>query len=286
MQKNIKGVVSHMKMKKILVLLAVGVTVLGCLSGCGKKEEKTSYEQMKEDVQNELQENEELHSKANATENELNVKWRSVLEEKYLDYENSTDPTEIVENAQIYNKVLNEMTVDVENSGFKAMNCSEINDFLTNVAKTKSEISELEYNTKALYYKAVVTQGYEKFICYYDKESSFSMFVLLNNESNWLINEMMIIKSDGSSLKMNMSDFEKNDYVNAGIYSVTEERLIFWTNYNADSYYYEVDISGDSATLITSGQGGCEDYEQKYKSVEKSVNDDELNSLIFQIRNY
>lgn len=272
-----------MKKKRVLMLLTVGVLSISCLVGCSK--EKTGYEQMKEDVQNELEENEQLHNKAQATETELNEKWRAELENSYLAYENETDPDEIILKAEAYNSVFREMTADVENSGFKPMNCSEINDFLVNVAKTKAEISELEYNTKALYYKEVSKQEYEKFIYYYDKESESFVFLLLNNESNWLINEIMVIKSDGSNLKMNISDFEKNEYDNAGIYSVTENQIVFWTNFNADSYYYEININGSNVQLVTSGQGGCENYEQKYNSIEDSVNEDGLSNLIYKIRN-
>jgi len=274
-----------MKKKRVIILLAVGVLALSSLVGCGK-EEKTGYEQMREDVQSELQENEELHNQSNVTESELNEKWRSKLEDSYLAYENAIDPTEIVENAMSYNKVFSEMTADVEQNGFKPMTCSEINDFLTNIAKTKGEISELEYNTKSLYYELVSQQNYENFIYYYSKEDNFFMFVLTNNNDNGLLSEIMVIKPDKTILEFNISDFEKNDYDNTDIYTCTESQIVFWTNFNADSYFYEVDISGSTPQLVNSGQGGCDGYEQKYDSAKDSIGDDGLSSLIYKIRTY
>jgi len=274
-------------MKKVLMMILVGILSVSVLTGCSKnEEEKTSYEQMKEDVQSELAENEELKEEAAATEAELDEKWRSQLENAYLSYDNSTDPTEIIEFAESYNSIFREMTIDVEASGFKAKNCSEISDFFTNVSGISVEIPELEYNTKSLYYKSVVGQEYEKFICYFNKEKNSSLFVLTNSNPNTgLLSEIKIIKSDGETLEFSVSDFEKNDYTNIGIYSVTENNLVFWTNFNSDSYYYEVDISGNTPTLNTSGQGGCEDYEQEYKSAESSI-DDGFNSLIYKLRTY
>ena len=274
-----------MKKKRVIILLAVGVLALSSLVSCGK-EEKTGYEQMKEDVQSELAENEQLHSEAQANEEELNEKWRSKLEESYLSYENSTDPDKIIKNAIAYNLVFNEMTIDVENSGFKPMNCSQINDFLVNISKTQVEISELEYNTKSLYYELVSQQDYENFTYYYSKEDNFFIFVLSNNNDDGLLSEIMIVKPDKSTLKFSISDFEKNNYENADIYTCTEDSLIFWTNFNADSYYYVVDITNSTTTLTDSGQGGCENYEQEYDSVKDSINDDGLSSLIYKIRTY
>ena len=251
-----------MKKKRILILLAVGVMVLCYLTGCGKSEKQTGYEQMKEDVQSELEENEQLHSQADATEAELDEKWCDVLVEEYNKYRNATDPEEIIETAKAYNEIFDKMTADVESFGFKPMNCSGINNTLVNDIGITGKIDELSYNVKSQSYRVSDVTDYDTFIYFYDSEIDSNVTFVYKHEENAILSNLLIVKKDSSVVEVNLSDFEKNDYSLADIYSINENTLIFWTNYNADSYYYEIDISGNTPVLITSGQGGCENFEE------------------------
>lgn len=276
-------------MKKLRIVLLLTALTLTLLAGCGKSEEekaKTAYEQMKEEAKNEVEESKKVREDIANTTAELEEKWSPKIDKAYNQFINETDPHKIISLAEGYNQTYVEMASELKAnkiSGIALDTTANITGVLEGQAGYISRIPEYAYKARSLYFEnSSELSNYEYMACYYNVENnSFIFLEETTNQETGNPEGFFILKEDNTSLKVNISDFEKNDYSYAKLYSVSDKSIVFETSYNADTFTYEVDISGETPQLVFSGQtsAGIE-YEEDYLTAgNEPPTTDGMNSL-------
>lgn len=247
-------------MKKMGIILLLALLSLALLAGCGKsEEEKTSYEQMKEDSKKEVDEMKKAREDKENNKEELAEKWSPKIDKAYIDFVNETDPSKITALAKDYNKMYDKMDTELSEKGIKTIylhTTANITGTVGDYDGCNPKIPEYAYKARSLYFKnSNELSNYEYMSWYYNIEDNSVLFLEeITNHETGNPEGFFILKEDNSSLTVNISDFEKNDYSYAKLFSVSEKSIVFETSYNADTFTYEVDISGDTPQLVFSGQ--------------------------------
>ena len=259
-----------MKKKRVIILLAVGVLALSSLVGCGKSEGEKEKDEIVENLESEIVENEERIADMNQKVLDKNEIKQEIIEKYqelatiYEEYKASTDPQKIIELAEEHNSLYETAT----NETMERIELDEQNAMMFLGQKVgTAKILEREYKLKANYYKNVKSHTeYSHLNIFYSENDSF--LVLLNCKDGYTgdLTEILVMKNDGTECKVDISNYNK-----CGLYTASKDSLILYADVNGNEHYYEYDITGNTAQLVNSGQGGvAEHYEELYTKIENS----------------
>lgn len=273
-------------MKKLMAIFLIGVLSVSVLTGCKKSEEeqaKAVYEEMKKDAKEELERDAELKEERQDTKEALSEKWVPILQEKYDAYFNETDPEKILKHANDYNQAYQEMSADLTDNHLTIHNVSGISNVLMNEIKSMGEIPECASKARSVYFKSSEDiTNYENMTCWYSKDTGNIVYALeTQNTETGLIENILLVKEDGTKLNLNISDFEKNEYSMIEIYSITADHVIFDTVCNATMYTYVVNISSNEPVLESVKQDTAPgmEHEVEYDFVTDISTVEGLNSI-------
>ncbi len=215
-------------MKKILVMVLVGIIGMSALAGCGKSEEEKAMDEVAEHLRDEAaadgvdldkmveeeaeKYNAELEAgnKKIANENEfkesLKNKEMVPLKEQEEIYMNATDSATAKKAAEEFNKAydkymeaaIGEYLVD-EYAASEQLNNNNIR---------RAKISDNELQTRVNYLENCYGKSYNK-IQFFDDDNENICILMYNETDDQIVSDVTLVYNDGKSIVPNLSSIEK-----------------------------------------------------------------------------
>ena len=268
-------------MKKLLVMVLLGVTTMGILTGCGKSEEEKAVSKMQAQIMKEAEkDSEEIekfmeqhydnyekankeHQKAVEEHNAFAEKMQEGVKkpiEAYEAYMDATTAKEVIATAKAYNQAHKEYLklangdVDKENSLVNYLGRQ-------NPHHKRTPIMESVYEVKAAYLDFAERDQYNEGWIYYSNEVNSAYIVLAGrDEMTYMIDEMVILKSDGSICKLDLASVMTKTTSMVEPLNFTGDAYLLFTVDNADYKYWQFDTAEATAkgTATTTTEGTYE----------------------------
>lgn len=265
-------------MKKLLVMVLLGVTTMGILTGCGKSEEEKAVGKMQaqimkeakkdsEEIEKFMEQHYEAYEKAGEERQKALEEHNAFAEkmqkgvkkpiEAYEAYMDATIAKEVIATAKAYNQAYNEYLKLAD--GDAEQEKSLVN-YLgrQNPHHKRTPIMESVYEVKAAYLEFAGRDQYNEGWIYYSDEVNSAYIVLAGrDEATYLINEMVILKSDGSICKLDLASVMTKTTSMVEPLNFTGDAYLLFTVDNADYKYWQFDATGKTAkgvaTDVTEG---------------------------------
>ncbi len=254
-------------MKKILVMVLVGVIGMSILAGCGKSEEEKANDEIAQHLRDEAaadgvdidkmveeeaeKYNAELEAgnKAIANENELRESLKNnemvPMREQYEIYKNATDSATAKKAAEEFNKAHDKY---MEAAVGEYLYESSALDWLRQNDIYKAKITDIELQTKVMYLDNCYGKSYNKIQFFVDDNDHISI-LMWNETDNQIVSDVTLIYNDGRSIVPDLSSI--GEPVQSVGFVVNSNSLII-TDYK---WAYEFTPENTSGTSIGNADG-------------------------------
>ena len=238
-------------MKKILVMVLVGIIGMSALAGCGKSEEEKAMDEVAEHLRDEAaadgvdldkmveeeaeKYNAELEAgnKAIANENEFKESLKNneiaLIKEKYEIYLNATDSETAKKAAEELNKAYDEYLNAAIGEYISEQGAYELlkrNDIYA------GKVTDSELQTRVNYLDNCYGKNYNK-IKFFDNDNENISILMYNETDDQIVSDVLLVYPDGTVLTPNLSGI--SEPVQCVEFAVNRNSLII-TNY---SWAYE-----------------------------------------------
>ena len=238
-------------MKKILVMVLVGIIGMSALAGCGKSEEEKAMDEVAEHLRDEAaadgvdldkmveeeaeKYNAELEAgnKAIANENEFKESLKNneiaLIKEKYEIYLNATDSETAKKAAEALNKAYDEYLNAAIGEYISEQGAYELlkrNDIYA------GKVTDSELQTRVNYLDNCYGKNYNK-IKFFDDDNENISILMYNETDDQIVSDVLLVYPDGTVLTPNLSGI--SEPVQCVEFAVNRNSLII-TNY---SWAYE-----------------------------------------------
>ena len=238
-------------MKKILVMVLVGIIGMSALAGCGKSEEEKAMDEVAEHLRDEAaadgvdldkmveeeaeKYNAELEAgnKAIANENEFKESLKNneiaLIKEKYEIYLNATDSETAKKAAEELNKAYDEYLNAAIGEYISEQGAYELlkrNDIYA------GKVTDCELQTRVNYLDNCYGKNYNK-IKFFDDDNENISILMYNETDDQIVSDVLLVYPDGTVLTPNLSGI--SEPVQCVEFAVNRNSLII-TNY---SWAYE-----------------------------------------------
>ncbi len=265
-------------MKKLLVMVLLGVTTMSLLAGCGKSEEEKALSEMQAQIMKEAEKDSdelekymeqhyeayekagEERQKAVEEHNAFAEKMQEVVKkpiEAYEAYMDATTAKEVISSAEAYNQAYKEYLELAKGDAEKE---NSLVNYLgrQNPHHKRTPILESVYEVKAVYLDFAERDRYSEGWIYYNNEINSAFIVLASrNEATQLFDEMVILKSNGSTCKLDVASVVTQTTSMIEPLNFVGDSYLLFTVDNADYKYWQFDMTGKTAkgaaTDITEG---------------------------------
>lgn len=259
-------------MKKLLMMVLVGIMSVSMLAGCGKSEEEKLAEQLNKEYE-EYEENREEKVEENASNQEFLAEMQAEateLKTMLEEYFSATTKDEVISIAKEYNDMYDAYMEKALDYGWTEGTARTV---LVNMGSTTDAIPENFYKGKALYIEKCENLDYEEMTFAYNEEGTDFVFIIKSNSENNNGNCFQIMKNDGTIITPDISSITSEQTTSVEILDVNGTEAIIEVIDNADWLYYA--LSFDTSDL-TATENGLENAYTK----ETIYSLDDLNRLI------
>ena len=254
-------------MKKILVMVLVGIIGMSALAGCGKSEEEKAMDEVAEHLRDEAaadgvdldkmveeeaeKYNAELEAgnKAIANENEFKESLKNneiaLIKEKYEIYLNATDSETAKKAAEELNKAYDEYLNAAIGEYISEQGAYELlkrNDIYA------GKVTDSELQTRVNYLDNCYGKNYNK-IKFFDDDNENISILMYNETDDQIVSDVLLVYPDGTVLTPNLSGI--SEPVQCVEFAVNRNSLII-TNY---SWAYEFTLENVSGASIGNADG-------------------------------
>lgn len=272
-----------MKKKKIISFVLIGIMCLSCLAGCGKTEEEKAIEELQENVSKDdtslddyLEGVDEYVTNSQEMTDLINNEYLPEIQSTWEAYTGSQTVEEAKENAKAFNAAYDKL-MELKDQEYTSE--YELINAVTKATSGGSRVDDWELAALDVFGEKVLDAGYDVNEFFFDDETLDFMFYCHNeNDINGVV-----VKSDGSECTINIdpaADFPGNTGVN--FYGIDNEVIVIrTTDESYNEYFYNMDITGDTAGDPTQFEYNYEEYyDQSYvnKTVDALIS--VLNSMI------
>ena len=284
-------------MKKLFVMILAGVMAMSVLTGCGKTEEEKAMDEMASHILEEadadgvdLEKVLEEEYKAYEERHEQNMK---ELEEKkefalkkeeavkepvsaYQAYMNSTTSQDIIANAEKYNEAYDKY-LELADGDQETVN--QLVNYLegqNNLKRTK--INESVYRLKAAYVDFNEKDKYSEAWFYYntDEDTAHIVFQSMDSET-YMVNEILVLNGDGTTCEIDLSSVMTDTTSLVQSLGFVENTYYIFTVDNADYKYWEFDVSGATASGVSTSNSTVTSNEHWFMNTLEELNYGEPN---------
>ena len=284
-------------MKKLFVMILAGVMAMSVLTGCGKTEEEKAMDEMASHILEEaaadgvdLEKVLEEEYKAYEERHEQNMK---ELEEKkefalekeeavkepvsaYQAYMNSTTSQDIIANAEKYNEAYDKY-LELADGDQETVN--QLVNYLegqNNLKRTK--INESVYRLKAAYVDFNEKDKYSEAWFYYntDEDTAHIVFQGMDSET-YMVNEILVLNGDGTTCEIDLSSVMTDTTSLVQSLGFVENTYYIFTVDNADYKYWEFDVSGATASGVSTSNSTVTSNEHWFMNTLEELNYGEPN---------
>ena len=284
-------------MKKLFVMILAGVMAMSVLTGCGKTEEEKAMDEMASHILEEaaadgvdLEKVLEEEYKAYEERHEQNMK---ELEEKkefalkkeeavkepvsaYQAYMNSTTSQDIISNAEKYNEAYDKY-LELADGDQETVN--QLVNYLegqNNLKRTK--INESVYRLKAAYVDFNEKDKYSEAWFYYntDEDTAHIVFQSMDSET-YMVNEILVLNGDGTTCEIDLSSVMTDTTSLVQSLGFVENTYYIFTVDNADYKYWEFDVSGATASGVSTSNSTVTSNEHWFMNTLEELNYGEPN---------
>ena len=284
-------------MKKLFVMILAGVMAMSVLTGCGKTEEEKAMDEMASHILEEadadgvdLEKVLEEEYKAYEERHEQNMK---ELEEKkefalkkeeavkepvsaYQAYMNSTTSQDIIANAEKYNEAYDKY-LELADGDQETVN--QLVNYLegqNNLKRTK--INESVYRLKAAYVDFNEKDKYSEAWFYYntDEDTAHIVFQGMDSET-YMVNEILVLNGDGTTCEIDLSSVMTDTTSLVQSLGFVGNTYYIFTVDNADYKYWEFDVSGATASGVSTSNSTVTSNEHWFMNTLEELNYGEPN---------
>ena len=284
-------------MKKLFVMILAGVMAMSVLTGCGKTEEEKAMDEMASHILEEaaadgvdLEKVLEEEYKAYEERHEQNMK---ELEEKkefalkkeeavkepvsaYQAYMNSTTSQDIIANAEKYNEAYDKY-LELADGDQETVN--QLVNYLegqNNLKRTK--INESVYQLKAAYVDFNEKDKYSEAWFYYntDEDTAHIVFQGMDSET-YMVNEILVLNGDGTTCEIDLSSVMTDSTSLVQSLGFVGNTYYIFTVDNADYKYWEFDVSGATASGVSTSNSTVTSNEHWFMNTLEELNYGEPN---------
>ena len=284
-------------MKKLFVMVLVGIMAMSVLTGCGKSEEEKAMDEMashiieeaaadgvdlKKVLEEEYKAYEERHEQ---NMKELEEKKEFALEKEeavkepvsaYQAYMNSTTSQDIIANAEKYNEAYDKY-LELADGDQETVN--QLVNYLegqNNLKRTK--INESVYRLKAAYVDFNEKDKYSEAWFYYntDEDTAHIVFQGMDSET-YAVNEILVLNGDGSTCEIDLSSVMTDTTSLVQSLGFVENTYYIFTVDNADYKYWEFDVSGATASGVSTSNSTVTSNEHWFMNTLEELNYGEPN---------
>ena len=253
-------------MKKILVMVLVGVIGMSVFTGCGKSEEEKAMDEIGQHLRDEAaadgvdidkmveeeaeKYNAELEAgnKTIADENEFKESLKNnemvPLREQYELYSNATDSETAKKAAEEFNKAYDEYLNAAVGEYLDNLGAYQI--LVKNDVHSK-KITDLELQTRVMYLDNCYGKNYDN-ITIFDNDD-YGTCILMWNNGQELISDIKLVYSDGKEI---IPDLSTIDMVIPSAQFVVRENSLILTDYK---WAYEFTVDSPAGTSIANADG-------------------------------
>ena len=284
-------------MKKLFVMILAGVMAMSVLTGCGKTEEEKAMDEMASHILEEaaadgvdLEKVLEEEYKAYEERHEQNMK---ELEEKkefalkkeeavkepvsaYQAYMNSTTSQDIIANAEKYNEAYDKY-LELADGNQETVN--QLVNYLegqNNLKRTK--INESVYQLKAAYVDFSEKDRYSEAWFYFntDEDTAHIVFQGMDSET-YAVNEILVLNGDGSTCEIDLSSVMTDTTSLVQSLGFVGNTYYIFTVDNAEYKYWEFDVSGATASGVSTSTSTVTSNEHWFMNTLEELNYGEPN---------
>lgn len=284
-------------MKKLFVMILAGVMAMSVLTGCGKTEEEKAMDEMashiieeaaadgvdlKKVLEEEYKAYEERHEQ---NMKELEEKKEFALEKEeavkepvsaYQAYMNSTTSQDIIANAEKYNEAYDKY-LELADGNQETVN--QLVNYLegqNNLKRTK--INESVYRLKAAYVDFNEKDKYSEAWFYYntDEDTAHIVFQGMDSET-YAVNEILILNGDGSTCEIDLSNVMTDTTSLVQSLGFVGNTYYIFTVDNAEYKYWEFDVSGATASGVSTSTSTVTSNEHWFMNTLEELNYGEPN---------
>ena len=284
-------------MKKLFVMILAGVMAMSVLTGCGKTEEEKAMDEMASHILEEaaadgvdLEKVLEEEYKAYEERHEQNMK---ELEEKkefalkkeeavkepvsaYQAYMNSTTSQDIISNAEKYNEAYDKY-LELADGDQETVN--QLVNYLegqNNLKRTK--INESVYRLKAAYVDFNEKDKYSEAWFYYNTDEDTAHIVFQGMDSKtYMVNEILVLNGDGTTCEIDLSSVMTDTTSLVQSLGFVGNTYYIFTVDNADYKYWEFDVSGATASGVSTSNSTVTSNEHWFMNTLEELNYGEPN---------
>ena len=284
-------------MKKLFVMILAGVMAMSVLTGCGKTEEEKAMDEMashileeaaadgvdlKKVLEEEYKAYEERHEQ---NMKELEEKKEFALEKEeavkepvsaYQAYMNSTTSQDIIANAEKYNEAYDKY-LELADGNQETVN--QLVNYLegqNNLKRTK--INESVYRLKAAYVDFNEKDKYSEAWFYYNTDEDTAHIVFQGMDSKtYMVNEILVLNGDGTTCEIDLSSVMTDTTSLVQSLGFVENTYYIFTVDNADYKYWEFDVSGATASGVSTSNSTVTSNEHWFMNTLEELNYGEPN---------
>lgn len=284
-------------MKKLFVMVLVGIMAMSVLTGCGKSEEEKAMDEMASHIIEEaaadgVDLNKVLEEEYKAYEErheqnmkELEEKKEFALEKEeavkepvsaYQAYMNSTTSQDIIANAEKYNEAYDKY-LELADGNQETVN--QLVNYLegqNNLKRTK--INESVYRLKAAYVDFNEKDKYSEAWFYYntDEDTAHIVFQGMDSET-YAVNEILVLNGDGSTCEIDLSSVMTDTTSLVQSLGFVGNTYYIFTVDNAEYKYWEFDVSGATASGVSTSTSTVTSNEHWFMNTLEELNYGEPN---------
>ena len=284
-------------MKKLFVMVLVGIMAMSVLTGCGKSEEEKAMDEMASHIIEEaaadgVDLNKVLEEEYKAYEErheqnmkELEEKKEFALEKEeavkepvsaYQEYMNSTTSQDIIANAEKYNEAYDKY-LELADGNQETVN--QLVNYLegqNNLKRTK--INESVYRLKAAYVDFNEKDKYSEAWFYYntDEDTAHIVFQGMDSET-YAVNEILVLNGDGSTCEIDLSSVMTDTTSLVQSLGFVGNTYYIFTVDNAEYKYWEFDVSGATASGVSTSTSTVTSNEHWFMNTLEELNYGEPN---------
>lgn len=282
-------------MKRVFLFVLATILVLS-LTACGKSDEKQAqneiYEHMKEEAAqdgvdldaliaseqaaSETRHEEYLEKQAQAQD--LQTQADPILAEietAYSAYRDATTSSDMISAGKAFNALYAEY---MALAGEDYSSLQRLYRQLDQRIGRRADLVECIYMIKAAYTDFADKEAFQEAWCYYNPEENNAYIALLGiDESTNVIDDIQILKTDGSVCKIDLSNIVTDSTAYVSPVGIAGENFLMYTIDNADYLYFEFPLDGTVATGIKS-ESSSVTYEsfwfnnmEEFNSAEKRI---------------
>lgn len=284
-------------MKKLFVMVLAGIMAMSVLTGCGKSEEEKAMDEMAShileeaaadgvDLEKVLEEEYKAYEERHEQNmKELEAKKEFALEKEeavkepvsaYQAYMSSTTSQDIIANAEKYNKAYDKY-LELADGDQETVN--QLVNYLANQNNQKrTKINESVYHLKAAYVDFNEKDKYSEAWFYYNTEEDIAHIVFQGIDTEtYMVNEFLVLNSDGSTCEIDLSSIMTDTTALVQSLGFVGNTYYIFTVDNAEYKYWEFDVSGATASGVSTSTSTVTSLEHWFMNTLDELNYGEPN---------